>query len=264
MPQSMTQNISQAPPAVFQTAQQKKPLATPQGLRIPRTIRFFILPALLITALACPALAKSVELWSEPVSEGFGQVPPLKINLGKDASRLETAEPIQVNVAAYGSGNDIYIDLVLADPLVPLTQAELACTVMAAALTFHQITQSQNSTEKRAVRASLYPVYTGSSEYNVVLAYAVFQPDTNNPAKLDFPGPAWKQVMAVERGATELELAYLQQMQLHRYDWNIDREEQENMRKKLTPEQDAELSKKMDIKPGTINLAPLVLKPLTD
>lgn len=236
------------------------------GRLFSRTTRLLFLPALLLALLACPASAKQIELWSEPVSEGFGQVPPMKIDLGKGASSLEKAGLIPVIVAAYGSGRDIHVDLVLADPLAEVTQAELVRTVMAAAFTFCQIIQSEDADEDRAVRANLYPVYTNSYEYNVVLASAVIKPVSNNPARFMFPGPAWERVVAAERGCTELELSYLQQMQLKRYAWGGKESdiEQENMRKNITPEQDAEISKILGIKPGTIHLAPLVLKPLAE
>ena len=103
-----------------------------------------------------------------------------------------------------------------------------------------------------------------SYEYNVLLATAVFDAKSNEPRDFAFPGPAWKEVAAAERIATDQELAYIQQAQLRRYDWGYPDLEnrQEDLRGVITPAQDAEVSAKLGIKPGTVNLVPLVLKPL--
>jgi hypothetical protein len=57
-----------------------------------------------------------------------------------------------------------------------------------------------------------------------------------------------------------MELRYLQEMQRRRRSWNIERADMEAMRARVTPAQDAEISGALGIEPGSINLAPLVLK----
>ena len=156
------------------------------------------------------------------------------------------------------------MDLILVDPEAKVTRVELARAAMAAALTFYQVVQSDGYDDTRPIRASIYQTYSGSYEYNVMLASAVFNPAQNNPRDFTFPGPAWKSVSAAERACTAQELAYLQLMQLSLYDWKVhDFEgEQENFRPHITSAQDAELSEKLHIKPGAVNLEPLILKSL--
>lgn len=213
------------------------------------------------TGAAC---ARQAQLHSQPVVDAFGDVPPVSITLQGSGAAVAGARDIPVVVAAYGSGFDIHVDLMLIDPQAPVTHAELARAAMSAALTLRGMLRAHGDDDDRPVRASIYQAYTTSYEYNVLLATALFDAKSNEPRDFTFPGPAWQEVAAAERIATDQELAYIQQAQLSRYGWGYrDLENrQEDLRGVITPAQDAEVSAKLGIKPGTINLAPLELKPL--
>ena len=187
-------------------------------LRVTRlTPRVLFLCFFVLTATAC---AREAQLYSQPVADAFGNVPPVTITLKNPA--VAEARDIPVVVAAYGSGDDIHVDLMLIDPQNPATQAELARAAMAAALTLYRMVHADAyDDEDRPIRASVYQTYTASYEYNVLLATAVFDAKSNDPRDFAFPGPAWKEVAAVERIATDQELAYIQQAQLRRYDWGV-------------------------------------------
>ena len=226
-------------------------------------LRFtFLLVGLFV--LACPACAREVQLHSQPVVDAFGDVPPVSIVLKGSGAAVAEARDIPVTVAACGSGFDIHVSLMLIDPQAPATREELARAAMSAALTLRRMLRAYGDDDDRPIRASIYQVYTVSYEYNVLLAMAIFDAKSNEPRDFTFPGPAWKEVVAAERIATEQELAYIQQAQLRRYDWgyhDLDKR-QEDLRGIITPAQDAEVSTELGIKPGTVNLTPLVLKPL--
>ena len=211
------------------------------------------------------ACARETPLCSQPMVDAFGNVPPVAITLKGSGAAVAEARDIPVVVAAYGSGYDIHVDLLLIDPQAPATRAELARAAMSAALTLYRMVHADAyDDDDRPIRASVYQTYTASYEYNVLLATAVFDAKSNNPRDFTFPGPAWKEVATVERIATDQELAYIQQAQLRRYDWgyhDLDGR-QEDLRGIITPAQDAEVSAELGIKPGTVNLAPLALKPL--
>jgi hypothetical protein len=213
----------------------------------------------LFLCFAVNAMAGELSLWSEPVGKTFRQAPaPVSIPLGESAVMLEKAGDIPVLVAAFGSGEDIHVSLALTDPQAKVTQAEMARCVMAAALTLYQF--SRQSGEKRPARASLYHAFSPiSNDFNVKLAEAVFLAATDNPRTFAFPGPAWKSVAAAERNFTEPEVNYLMMMQRI---LSYRTEERESMRGHLTPAQDAEISQKLNIPPGSVNIAPLLLKPL--
>lgn len=231
-------------------------------LRVTRlTLTALFICSFALTGAAC---ARETQLHSQPVADAFGDVPPVSITLKDSGAAVAKARDIPVVVAAYGSGYDIHVDLMLVDPKAPAARAELARAAMAAALTLRRMLRAYGDDDDRPIRASVYQVYTASYEYNVLLAMAVFDAKGNEPRDFTFPGPAWKEVAAAERIATEQELAYIQQAQLRRYDWgyhDLDKR-QEDLRGIITPAQDAEVSTELDIKPGTVNLAPLVLKPL--
>ena len=226
------------------------------------TLRVLLICFFALTAAAC---AREVQLHSQPVVDAFGDVPPASITLKGPGAAVAEARDIPVVVAAYGSGSDIHVDLMLIDPQAPATRAELARAAMSAALTLYRMVHDNAyDDEDRPIRASVYQTYTTSYEYNVLLATALFNAKSNDPRDFTFPGPAWKEVAAAERIATEQELAYIQQAQLRRYDWGYHGLDgrQEDLRGIITPAQDAEVSAELGIKPGTVNLAPLALKPL--
>ena len=180
----------------------------------------FLLTCLFL--LACPACAKEVQLHSQPVADAFGGVPPVSITLKSAGAAVAEARDIPVIVAAYGSGYDIHVDLLLVDPQATAARAELARAAMAAALTLYRVVHADPyDDDDRPIRASIYQVYTASYEYNVLLATAVFDSKSNDPRDFTFPGPAWPEVAAAERIATDQELAYIQQAQLRRYDWGV-------------------------------------------
>ena len=206
------------------------------------------------------AAAKNLELWSKPVSEGFGEVKPMSISIGTGGEALENARIIPVEVQSYGSGTDVHITLALVDPKAEMTQAELIRSAMAAALTFYQCISLYDDEEDRNVRAEIYPFFTNSYEYNVMLAQAVL--DTKVDKSFKYPGPAWVKAVAVKRLPTEKEITYMQEMQLNHFDWGFGDEKQEHMRGKLTADQDAQVSNKLGIKPGTINVKEFMLMPL--
>ena len=231
-----------------------------RATRLTLTVLFICFFAL--TGTAC---AKKVQLHSQPVVDAFGNVPPVSITLNGSGAAVAEARDIPVIVAAYGSGYDIHVDLMLIDPQAPATRAELARAAMAAALTLYRMVHADPyDDEDRPIRASVYQTYTAGYEYNVLLGTALFDSKSNDPRDFTFPGPAWKEVAAAERIATDQELAYIQQAQLKRYDWGYHdlEKRQEDLRGIITPAQDAEVSAELGIKPGTVNLAPLVLKPL--
>ncbi|MDR1396655.1 MAG: hypothetical protein LBJ14_02850 [Desulfarculales bacterium] len=216
----------------------------------------------LLLGFAAGAKAGELSLWSDPVGKTFRQTPaPVSIPLGANAVILGKAGEIPVSVAAVGSGIDIHVSLVLTDSQAEVTQAEMARCVMAAALTLHQV--SKNSGKDRAARASLYHAFSPiSNDFNVKLAEAIFLPAANNPRTFAFPGPAWKRVAAVERNFTETEANYLMVLQSQGREWGIDTEDREAARERLTPAQDAAISQEVNIHPGSINMAPLLMKPL--
>lgn len=174
--------------------------------------RLLTLLLLISLGFTLPACAKEAQLHSKAVDEAFAPVPPLTVPFGHDAANLATAKDIPLIVAAYGSGHDIHVDLVLADPQATVTREELARAAMAAALTLHQIVRSQGDDDERPIRASIYPFYTGGYEYNVMLASAVFSPAGDNPRDFAFPGQAWRELKAAERNFSEQEIKYLQQI----------------------------------------------------
>lgn len=228
--------------------------------------RIACLPLLLLLVcfgLALPACAKETQLHSKAMVEAFGEIPPLSMSFGRGAAKLAEARDIPLIVAAYGSGYDIHVDLILADPQAEVTREELARAAMAAALALYQLARSEDD-EDRPCRASIYPFYTGSYEYNVMLASAVFDPKSDSPRDFAFPGPAWLEVKAAERNFTDLEIKYLQQVQDSLYAWGIRdfESDQEDMRPHITAAQDAEVSGKLRIKPGSVNLSPLILRSL--
>ena len=231
-------------------------------IRVTRlTLRVLFICFFALTGTAC---AREAQLHSQPVADAFGDAPPVSVTLKGSGADVAEARDIPVIIAAYGSGFDIHVDLMLVDPQAPATRAELARAAMSAALTLRGLLRANGDDDDRPVRASIYQAYTASYEYNVLLATAVFDAKSNEPRDFAFPGPAWKEVAAAERIATDQELAYIQQAQLRRYDWGYPDLEnrQEDLRGVITPAQDAEVSAKLGIKPGTVNLVPLVLKPL--
>lgn len=183
------------------------------------------------------------------------------IRTGPEARPLKNAKVIPLTLAAYGSGSDINVSLVLSDPTAQYTREELGRAAMSAALTFCRLVQASDSSEDRPARATIYPFHIPVGESLVILATAEVRPENSRTPDFTFPGAAWREVRVVDRVPTELELQYLVTMQHMRYQWKIDGP-QEDMRATLTPEQDAQLSKELDIKPGTVNMAPFVLKPL--
>jgi len=223
---------------------------------------------ILLTAslMACSVTnSRSVELWSQPVYDGFGvyatDVKPVTIALQGKATVLAKASELKLEVVAYGSGRDIWVSLMIDESVKKASQADLMRTAMSAVMTFHQSVYDNSSRENRNVRANIYLIFTNSHEYNVLLATASLQSPQENSSDLTFPGPAWLQVTAVEKLPNALEAHYIQQMQLKRYRWGIE-EKQEDMRTIITPVQDKEISDQMGIPAGSINLAPFVLKPI--
>lgn len=216
-----------------------------------------------LSAFALPAVAADLRVQSKPIETAFGYAPskPLVIPLDRKRSALARTRGVPVQVISYGSGRDIFVNLALNDPRAPVTRAELARCAMSGAFTMYQMLQAQGADEDRSVRVSIFPDQ-GSGEYSVLLAEAVFQPRRNDARQFTFPGPAWKRVAVVSRIPTEQELEYIRRMQLSLYGWGIKSERRAEMRGRLTPEQDVELSRSMGIEPGTIDLAPLELKPL--
>ena len=229
-----------------------------------KILRLFGLLSLLCMSFALAACAREVQLHSKAMAEAFGEAPPLSVSFGRGAAKLAEAKDIPLLVAAYGSGYDIHVDLVLADPQGSVTREELARAALAAALDLYQLARNEGDEEDRPCRASIYPFYTNSYEYNVMLASAVFHPAGGSPLNFAFPGPAWLEVKAAERNFTDLEIKYLQQVQNNLYGWGIHDFEhhQEDMRPHITTAQDAEVSEKLQIKPGSVNLPPLILKSL--
>jgi hypothetical protein len=233
-------------------------------MRLPLLWLFFIL------APASVCAQQSLSLWSEPIADfarnaGATITPaPVSIPLQNNAVFLSNAKEIPLEMISYGSGAYININLELADPQAAVTQAELARSAMAAALAWYQVAVQDESSAGRAVRASVYQKIWNFGEYNVLLAVAIFQPASKEPSSFTFPGPAWKQVAAVERICTDIELRYLQTMQRLLYTWGVmgSSDERAAMRGQLSAAQDAEISAKLNIQPGTINLAPLLLKPV--
>ena len=230
------------------------------------TVTLIKVLCLCLLALAGPACAKQAQLRSEAVVEAFGNVPPLSMTFSGAGLGIAEARDIPVTVIAYGNGYEINVDLMLSDPQAPVTRQELARAAMSAVLTFHRIVRHSFDDDDRNAppfRASIYQAY-GDYESGVLLATALFAPSGDDTRDLAFPGPAWKEVAATERICTETELAYIQEAQLRRYDWGYHdlQGKQEALRDRITPAQDAEVSAKLGIKPGTLNMVPLVLKPL--
>jgi len=133
---------------------------------------------------------------------------------------------------------------------------------MSAASIYYQITRlGPHDVSTRAVQANIYQNYTNDGENNILLATATITSTPEKHTDFTFPGSAWTDVYAVERLPSDLEFRYLQLMQQNLFDWKI-RVPQENARTLLTPEQDHQISNQLNIAPGSVNLAPFVLKPI--
>lgn len=229
-------------------------------------LRIFCSLLLLSFITACQS-SQSLELWSQPVYEGFGvyaeqEIKPITIPLtGSHSRRLSQATNLATKVVSYGSGGDIWVNLVVDKSVESASREDLIRTAMSAAMVFYQFVYHDGSDEDQSVQANIYMVYTNSHEYNVLLATASIAAPPEKYTDLSFPGEAWFNVIAAERLPTKTEIRYVQEMQLNRYDWGI-KVDQEDMRLMLTPEQDAQISHKLNIAPGSINLEFLVLKPI--
>lgn len=225
------------------------------------TFALRFLPPLVLCLLLTACVKEQVPLWSHPIPrQFFSAIPPETLPVARGGEWLASTKNIPVELAAYGSGSDIHVTLVLADPGVPATREELAKAAMAGAFTLYRVVQTSDYPDDRPATVEVYTEYGVTGESNVLLARATFLPQKAARSAYVYPGPAWKEIIAVERVPDKTELLYMRYMQHNRYKWGVEQDDELAMRARITPEQDAETSAAIGVAPGSVDLRPFILR----